>query len=149
VGETLGLAPIDRLAVGVPVPDCVDVTVPEVVPEPDAVGLSVIVGELLSVDVALGVMEGVARNERLAVGVTDSETLSEGVDEGVTAGVGVAVDEGVGVAELERVAAAETLAVRDMLPVLEGDAPYDREFVAVTLSVDVTDDDVDTVVFAV
>ena len=64
-------------------------------------------------------------------------------------GVGVGVDEGVGVAELLEVAAPETLPVWERLPVLDGVAPFDSEFVAVTLSVDVADDDVEDVVFAV
>jgi hypothetical protein len=94
-------------------------------------------------------MDGLASKESDAVGVTESETLSDGVDDGVTEGVGVGVDEGVGVSELEGVDSAEPLPVWERLPVLDGDAPIESEVVAVTLRVDVGDDEVVNVVFAV
>lgn len=102
-----------------------------------AVGVceGVLVGEALSRGDLLGVMEGVAPKESVAVGVAVTVELELRVLVGVGEGVSLPVFEEVGLGVGEGVEEGVGLLERELLGVLEGEAPTVRDAVRVTDSV--------------
>ena len=81
---------------------------------------------MLTVLLALEVMEGEAPMLRLAVGLAVALLLKERVEEGVEQGVAVEEPVPLPVREADGVGTALTLPERLMLPVMEGEAPLLR-----------------------